>query len=191
MEILILLPFVLACAVSDLRTLRIPNSLILCGLVGALLFRCFSLGSFFSGSGPAGTLQDPSAVSAVLFILKTAADALAGFLLPWLLFGPLAALKMAGGGDVKLLSVIGLWVGARDCLKLMWYSLLFAAAWSVVIVIRRRNLLQRMGSLSEYVKTALVLGKLTPYRPGTPERSGEFCFAVPGLAAYITLLARW
>ena len=65
-----LFPFVLVCAVSDVRTHRIPNTLILCGLAGALLSRGFLL---LQGASPAVVL----------------ADGLAGFLLPWLLFGPL------------------------------------------------------------------------------------------------------
>ena len=175
MELEILFPFVLACAVSDVRTRRIPNTLILCGLAGALLSRV--------------TLLLQTASPAVVL-----ADGCAGFLLPWLLFGPLAFLKMLGGGDVKLLSAAGLWLGARGCLQLLWYSLLFAAAWSVAIVIRRRNLLHRLRCLYEYIGHVQVAGKLTPYRTesgydaGTQEQSGEFCFAVPVLAAFVVLL---
>ena len=113
MDILILFPFVLSCAFSDAITQHIPNRLILCGLIGALLAR--------------GSLVCRSP-----FLLV---DGLAGFLLPWLVIGPLAALKMFGGGDVKLLSVIGLWLGARRCLMVMWHALLIAAVWSVVLVI--------------------------------------------------------
>ena len=174
MELEILFPFVLVCAVSDVRTRRIPNTLILCGLAGALLSRTCLL---LQGCAPAAVL----------------ADGCAGFLLPWLLFGPLALLKMMGGGDVKLLSAAGLWLGARDCLQLLWYSLLFAAAWSVAIVIRRQNLFRRLRCLYEYIGHVQIAGKLTPYRTGsgfgagTPDRSGEFCFAVPVLAAFVFL----
>lgn len=195
---LILFPFVLACAVSDLRTRRIPNVLILCGLIGSALIRVSLI--FHSGFP----------------VMETLADGCAGFLLPWLLIGPLAALKMFGGGDVKLLSVIGLWLGIRSCLLVMWYSLLIAAVWSAILVIRRRNLLQRLTCLQQYVGRTLRLGKLTAYRSGTgytagvknysafgsitdPESgsgnipcaadsSGEFCFAVPVLLSLVIVL---
>ena len=67
MDILILFPFVLSCAFSDAITQHIPNRLILCGLIGALLAR--------------GSLVCRSP-----FLLV---DGLAGFLLPWLVIGPL------------------------------------------------------------------------------------------------------
>ena len=177
MDVLIMFPFVLACAVSDLKTKRIPNTLIVCGLAGAILAR----------TALAFGIMSPSSV------LLSLADGCAGFLLPWILIGPLAALKMFGGGDVKLLSVIGLWLGAPSSL-LMWYSLLAAAAWSVVLVVRKRNLSQRLNYLYRYAGHTIVTKKASPYRTGTAarsgksfseDRSGEFCFAVPVLIALI------
>ena len=188
MDILILFPFVLSCAFSDAITQHIPNRLILCGLIGALLAR--------------GSLVCRSP-----FLLV---DGLAGFLLPWLVIGPLAALKMFGGGDVKLLSVIGLWLGARRCLMVMWHALLIAAVWSVVLVIRRRNLIWRLSCLYRYAGKIMRSGRLFPYRGsvisdsmrfgdsvsgamdpcgknGTykaMDSSGEFCFAVPIFLAF-------
>lgn len=207
MDVLIMFPFVLACAVSDLKTKRIPNTLIVCGLAGAILAR----------TALAFGIMSPSSV------LLSLADGCAGFLLPWILIGPLAALKMFGGGDVKLLSVIGLWLGARSSLLIMWYSLLAAAAWSVVLVVRKRNLSQRLNYLYRYAGHTIVTKKASPYRTGTSarsgksfsdvcvpansgnqaknskdsvlssrntlagseDRSGEFCFAVPVLIALI------
>ncbi len=207
MDVLIMFPFVLACAVSDLKTKRIPNTLIVCGLAGAILAR----------TALAFGIMSPSSV------LLSLADGCAGFLLPWILIGPLAALKMFGGGDVKLLSVIGLWLGARSSLLIMWYSLLAAAAWSVVLVVRKRNLSQRLNYLYRYACHTIVTKKASPYRTGTAvrsgksfsdvcvpansgnqaknskdsvlssrntlagseDRSGEFCFAIPVLIALI------
>lgn len=162
MDVLIMFPFVLACAVSDLKTKRIPNTLIVCGLAGAILAR----------TALAFGIMSPSSV------LLSLADGCAGFLLPWILIGPLAALKMFGGGDVKLLSVIGLWLGARSSLLIMWYSLLAAAAWSVVLVVRKRNLSQRLNYLYRYACHTIVTKKASPYRTGTAARSGKSFFDV-------------
>lgn len=180
MVVAILFPFVLTCAVSDLRTSRIPNTLILCGLSGALLSR---LSLLFQGFPADSSL--PLALSVLLF----AADGAAGFLLPWILLGPLVLRKMLGGGDVKLLSALGLWLGAKGCLRLIWYSLLFAGAWSVLLVLRRRNLIRRLCYLYDYLVCALRSGKKVPYRTGGGDRSGEFCFALPVLAAFVTMLS--
>lgn len=176
MHTLFLFPFTLACALCDLKTKRIPNPLILCGLSGALLTRLFPV--FRNLSAP-GTLA---------FL----ADGCAGFLLPWLILSVPAALKMIGGADVKLLSVIGLQLGAVSCLWLMWHTLIIAAVWSVVLVIRRRNLAERMRYLYRYVGQVMVTGKAAPYRTGLPggaDASGEFCLSVPILLALTVRLS--
>ena len=194
----IMLPFALACAASDLRTKRIPNTLILCGLIGAVISRFFLTG-WLTGQVPERTGIIP---------IKEVADSLAGFLLPWLFLGPPAALKMIGGGDVKMLSVLGLWLGTRRCLPVLWHSLLIAAVWSVILVVHRRNLMQRLRYLELYVGHAVNTGKLSSYRtgtgkvtgtgsaaeteglPGSGDASGEFCFAVPILLAFLCASCR-
>ena len=196
MDVLIMFPFVLACAVSDLKTKRIPNTLIVCGLAGAILartalaFGIMSPNPVSSGSILTESIQnsrllnggilnfntlskDVPGASSPSSVLLSLADGCAGFLLPWILIGPLAALKMFGGGDVKLLSVIGLWLGARSSLLIMWYSLLAAAAWSVVLVVRKRNLSQRLNYLYRYAGHTIVTKKASPYRTGTAARSGK------------------
>ena len=208
MSVLTLLPFVMACALSDLITRRIPNTLILCGLSGALLSRFhLMIQRVFSTAGTLSPGPDALPVFSVL------ADGFAGFLLPWLLFGALAVLKMIGGGDVKLLSVIGLYLGAKSTLTVIWYTLLTAAVWSVAIVIRRRNLSQRLGYLYRYIGQTMISAQARPYRSqadsfgeaslaagksgladgrnacrrggtqGGENDSGEFCLALPVLLA--------
>lgn len=179
MDTMILLIFVLVCALSDLKTNRIPNTLILCGLAGALLSRIFA---------PVCGWQE---------LFRVLSDSCAGFLLPWLLLGGLASLKMIGGGDVKLLSVIGLQLGAAGCLMVLWYSLIIAALWSVVLVLRRRNLGERLGTLYRYLGQTIASGQFRAYRScgtGPPcrnsrsdgaDRSGEFCLSPCILAALI------
>jgi prepilin peptidase CpaA len=176
MNLVTLLPFACACAFCDLNTRRIPNSLILCGLTGTLLSRILMVCRSFP------------------HVLPPAADGLAGFLLPWLCLGMLAALKMIGGGDVKLLSVIGLELGAKCCMTVMWYSLLIGAAWSAFIMIRHKSLAWRMSHLYQYVQKAVTTGTLPPYRTSKSRpvsgdhSSGEFCFAVPILCALLLVL---
>lgn len=183
MALFTLLPFTCACACSDLKSGKIPNSLILCGLAGALLSRFF----------PAFR-HIPDLPGAMV-------DGCAGCLLPWLCFGLLAALKMMGGGDVKLLSVIGLQLGIKPCLSIMWYSLLFGAAYSAVLVARKKNLTNRLNYLYQYILKGISDRTFSAYRssetsltdPATDhtnmDSSGEFCFAVPILCALLLVLA--
>ncbi len=165
MDILILLNFTVVCAVSDLRTHKIPNRLILCGLIWAFLCCLFR-------DGAPGVLL----------------DGVLGFLLPILLLGPLCALRMIGGGDVKLLAVIGLQLGAGNSFRVLYTSFLFGALWSVCLVIRRKNLFSRLHILYRYIGHVMAGEKLLPYHPGRSDPSGEFCFALPVLAALCTLI---
>lgn len=175
---LTLLVFASVCALSDYLTGRIPNRLILCGLLCTVVSR-------------AGTF--PGNADSLLPFLT---DMAAGFLLPYLLLGALVFLKMLGAADVKLLSVIGLQLGWRGCLIIMWYSLLAAAGISAVLVMRRRNLTQRLAYLYRYVGQAAVRGKPGSYRDPSAgyTKSGEFAFAVPvflALVIYMTGTTGW
>ena len=101
---------------------------------------------------------------------------------------------------MKLLSVIGMQLGFRGCVKMIWYSFLAAALVSALIVLRRRNLVERMRYLGKYVSGIAATGRVWPYR-NLPEEtgtggaavrkksSGEFAFAVPVLLAAAGYLA--
>lgn len=178
-----------ACALSDVLTGKIPNSLILCGLSCAGMSRvvrsiCIVLNALLQGS-EAHALQGLRAAFAIL------ADGAGGLVLPFLLLGVLAALKMMGGGDVKLLSVIGLQFGLRASLQIIWYSLLASAVCSVILIVRRGCLAARMHYFYAYLAAVMRAGHALPYRPpegGGGDRSGEFCMAVPICAALIIYL---
>ena len=85
-----LLSILAVAAITDLRTRRIPNLLVAFGL-------CFGFGLAWSSMGQAG----------LMFALKGAAT---GFVL----FFPLFLLRAFGAGDVKLLMVVGAFVGPQD-----------------------------------------------------------------------------
>ncbi len=161
-DALTLLTFTTVCAVSDLKTHKIPNRLILCGFLLAAPSRIFC----FIRTGPSAL-----------------ADGAAGLLLPLILLGALAALRMIGGGDVKLLAVIGLQTGARESLHIIYLTFIIAALWSFFLVVRRHNLFDRFRHLYQYLVHVMAYGHLTAYRTDQSDPSGEFCFSLPVLAA--------
>ncbi len=182
---LTLLVFAAVCAVSDYLTGKIPNSLILCGLSCAVISR-FAL--LFAGS-PAQLFAQPAAQHAGPFfarLLLMLGDMAAGCLIPFAILIVPVCLRMLGGGDLKLLCVIGLQLGAGGSLRVVWYSFLAAAAESAVIVLRRRNLHARLAYLRGYIRDVAAAGRALPYREGA--RGGAFR-SFPGQASDVRAAA--
>lgn len=164
-ELCFLLSFVMACTLYDLRYGKIRNPWVLGGLLGG-----FSSKLILHHSPPWNCLP--------------------GFLLPYLLLGVLVLLRMMGGGDVKLLSVIGLFLGPAAAAKIILGSIVCGAIFSLLLVIRRKNLFVRLKYLHDYLISVLAETphvKIMPYRgPGTED--GEFCFSVPILFSLLFYL---
>jgi prepilin peptidase CpaA len=109
-------------ASTDLVERRIPNRIVLLGLVAALLMQVWVLGL---RAGGAVWIE----------------GALAGFAL---LF-PFYLLRGMAAGDVKLLMTIGAWVGPALALHIALATFLIGGAWSIVVLVWRgksRQLLQ-------------------------------------------------
>lgn len=102
----ILLAFLLlAATVYDIRFRRIPNWLVVAGMVTGFVWHGSTLG------------------------LPGLASAAAGLGLGFLLYFPLYLLRARGAGDVKLLAAIGAIIGAVNCL---WIFLLTAILGGVI-----------------------------------------------------------
>lgn len=102
-------------AVGDLRTMRISNRIILILLAG------------YAVAIPWAPLALPfvawsAGAAAIVFLLG-----LVGFSLGWM-----------GGGDVKLMTVATLWLGAANVAPFLFYTSLFGAILTIVILIFRQ-----------------------------------------------------
>ena len=136
---LILLAFialVMAAVVCDLRTRRIPNSLVLAGMALGLLFQTVapSGGGLFNGAG-GGSLGPAQA-------LLGAATGLALFL-------PMYALRALGAGDVKLLAMAGVWLGAAPLAWAALWTLLAGGALALVVAVGSGVLRQVLSNLHD------------------------------------------
>ena len=89
-DLLFLLPFTMGCALHDLKTGKIPNSFVVCGLL------CGSATLLLSYAGTA--LSPFSRIHLPVFRLAQPdpASCILGLLLPYLLFGLPALLGMIG-----------------------------------------------------------------------------------------------
>lgn len=101
--------------VGDLKTMRIPNRLILVLLAGYVM------------AVPLIGLTLPH----VLWALAGAAAVFA--------FGFVAfSCRWMGGGDVKLLTVAALWLGGGNVIPFLFYTSVFGAALTIAILIFRQ-----------------------------------------------------
>ncbi len=107
-----------AAAVSDFRTLRIPNWLT------GLLALAFPVGALAAGHPIAW--------------LPHVAAGLAVFAVATVLF----ALRLMGGGDVKLLAATALWIGLAQLLPFLVLVALVGGAFALVCMMLRHPLVQ-------------------------------------------------
>jgi prepilin peptidase CpaA len=108
---LLLVGLVGVAAISDLASRRIPNFLIVTGLIAAL--------------GAQTLLPDGSGWMTWLL------GALTGFVL----FLPLYALRGMGAGDVKLMAAVGAFVGASVTVKIALATFVIGGVWALAVIL--------------------------------------------------------
>ncbi len=108
--------FTLTAAILDLRHRRIPNGLSVAGLAVGILFRGTT-------DGLAG-LGDAAGAFAIGF---------GTLLILWVIGG-------GGGGDVKLMGALSVWLGCRQTLHVLILSALLAFVFTTVRTLLRRPL---------------------------------------------------
>lgn len=133
---------------------KVSNVLIILGLASGFTFWIFSHGS-----------------AGVLYFLP-------GFLLPILCFLPLFHFRMIGGGDVKLLSVLGGILGYPKFSGLLLFSFLAGGILSVAFLISTGSLKERISYFFNYFYEYLKTGIEENYRKKGMEPD-NFHFTVP------------
>jgi len=123
---------VIAAASTDIQCRRIPNVLVAAGLAGALFVQCWLRGI------PAG-----------------AAAWLAGAVVGFGLFLPLYLLRGMAAGDVKLLAMIGAWIGPLLVFYAALATCLIGGVWMLALIARRRQVKKVLGNLQVLAYPAL------------------------------------
>ena len=114
-------------------------------------------------------------------------NGLAGALAALVLTGWLFLFRMLGAGDIKLLTVLGLFLGPEKLLSCLWLALLFGAAQAVCILTKKHLWKERISYFLEYFeaeKYRLQKGSglfPQPYRKGSVERPENIHFTIPVL----------
>ncbi|CAB3792337.1 hypothetical protein LMG28688_03487 [Paraburkholderia caffeinitolerans] len=157
---------VVVAASTDLTARRVPNLLIACGLVASLAAQIWLSGPF------AGFVQ-------------WIEGALTGFalLFPVYLLGGTAA------GDVKLLMLVGAWIGPDATLYVALMTFLFGGCWGLALALVRGRFVSMWKSVA-YLLNTLMHGEHTPGKPEhIPGGSvGTIPYAVPIAAGTLVVL---
>ena len=127
-------------AVNDLRNGKIPNSLILCGLLFGLAL----------------SLLHPAAPGPLM--------SLAGFAMGFLLLLPGYLLRFTGAGDVKLLAILGIFSGPGVLLQIFAVAVIGGALFHLLRTAKRfmldpRHHVRRYGLMLQIL---MVTGQLIP-----------------------------
>ncbi len=110
--------------------------------------------------------------------------AAAGMAVPVLLLFPFFYFRMLGAGDIKLLAVLGSYLGPGDILWCLLAAFLTGAVLSVLLFLRNGGWKERWAYFIRYVRTYAETGQKRPYRqPGTGSESLHM--TVPILAAVL------
>lgn len=162
----LLVAVVAAAAASDVRTRRIPNLLTVPAFVAALLLA--------AAQG-----------------LHTFGGALAGAGLGLAIGSLLLALGGMGGGDAKLLTVVGAFLGPQGFLVAMATTAIAGGLFACALVIRHRSVratLRSTGSLVAYGATA---GRAGEHATVASPRALTLPYAVPiAVGAAVALVVR-
>jgi prepilin peptidase CpaA len=130
--------FVLLCtaAVSDWRSYRIPNWLTFGGVLFALVY---------------GTLAARTPVSG-------ATNALAGLGAGFVLMVPFYALGIMGAGDVKLMAMVGAFLGPYQALVAVLFTFIAGGVAALAFAIHRRRLRHMLANVKTAAQGMVVSG---------------------------------
>lgn len=140
-------------AIFDLRLRRIPNQLVLMGYLWGLAYRidCDGLkGSFIFGA----RVLWPICLLYILFLLRG-----------------------IGAGDIKLFSVISAFLNGEDMITLIWLSFVIGAIYSLIIILKNRQLVIRLVMIKNFFIECASKKKICSYYT-IPESSSFFPFSL-------------
>lgn len=155
-----LLVIVMAAVLCDLQSRRIPNGIIATGLAWGLVQQLFSHGW----------------IGIILFG--------GGCLIPVMVFGVLYYFRMIGAGDIKLLGVLGGFLGPYTCISITLTALLFGGLIALFLLIRGHLFVQRFYYLADYISHYSNKKEWKSYLSGVGEEA-RFCFSVPVLLSLL------
>lgn len=155
--------------VSDIKTKKIKNAIVVPFILYGLLWNLYN------------------------FKLTGLTNSLLGIVFPIIVLFPFFYLKMLGAGDVKLFCAIGAINGIQFVINNMICSFLAGGIIALLLILVRKNLLQRLGKLFIYLKFCILSKTIQPYEKGITTGTGSFRFAFAVMIGLLVqnYLGRW
>ena len=148
----------------DLREGRVPNALI--GIT--LIFACLMVaGEILWGEGILSGLRWNAAPDEARTALQIIWQSIGGFFIPLVFPGILFWFGMMGGGDIKLLSVIGALLGIGAIVRIVAVCFFAGALQSLLLIMVRRDGRAALRRVLTYGKMCVALRCLPDYRKVT------------------------
>ncbi|MEG1291316.1 MAG: A24 family peptidase [Lachnospiraceae bacterium] len=150
--------------IMDIRSCRISNRLILCGMAAGLWFQSTALG-----------------VEGVLSFIRNIS-------IPVILLYLLFLMRALGAGDIKLFSVVGgIW--NLEILKITLVAAFFTGAvMSLCVLIYHQNLNTRLRIFGIYLRQVMCTGRITRYPKESKETRNFIHFSIAILIGFIVAL---
>lgn len=104
-------------------------------------------------------------------------QAVFGVFLPVGLLFIFSVLKMIGAGDVKLFAAVGSIMGLSFVTYSIAYSFLCGGILSIIVLIVRKNAVERFMYFFQYLKTCIMYMSLLQYQDFNEKNSGVFRFS--------------
>ena len=157
---IVLLSILLAAVYTDYRYKLIPNWMIIFGIISGIVIR-FMRGNIFDGLEGLG----------------------GAFLLLFLCY-PVFKIGGLGGGDVKLLAVVGSYLGIKGGIISFVFAFIFGAIFSLVKMLHFHNIKERIYYFVSYMTDVVLKGQWKLYDVKctdvlNDETSGQKSFYIP------------
>lgn len=147
----------LIATVTDLRRRKIYNWLTYPGILAAL------------AANAAGSLWESQSAAAIAWKSRIGwvglTDSIEGLLLCGGCMVVCYALFRIGGGDVKLMAMIGAWLGVERGLETLLWTIVLSAAVAAVVLIWRVGTLRLVARVARQLVWSLKLGNWSPLAP--------------------------
>jgi len=163
----ILLSALLAAAVwHDVRARRIPNAVVFPGMLAALVLQ-----AFLPAGGLLGTSMGATGI----------ASALGGLGLGLAILMPMYALRLMGAGDVKLLAMVGAFVGTDHIVAVSLATLLAGGVLALAVAASQGSLRRLLGNTRQmvvYTGLSALAGFMEPAVAPAAPASGRLPYAI-------------